>query len=397
MLMAPHTIINRYIFGEMILPFIISTIFFTFMFLMTRILEVTDMIINYGVNIWNVLKILMFSMPFFLQFVIPMSVMMAVLLTFLKMSSDNEIVALKAGGVSIYQLLPSVLLFALIGLFLTGATAIYGLPIGRVAIKQIVYDVAVNHSEIGLKPRTFNDTFEGVMLYVNEVNPSLRTLRDIFIEDKRSPDVVSTVVAPKGRLFCQPQIGLFQLRLYDGSINQVDIKDRTAHTVKFQTYDMRLDIHKTTVTQRLGPKSQKEMRLLELLAYLKQKKKRDDRYYLALMELHNKFSLPSSCLFLALLAVPLGIQSRNAKLAFGVGLGLIFFLLYYLMLSAGWVFGETGAYPPVIGMWMPNLVVGGVGLFLLVRNAKERPVHITLIQKITAIVGKLLWARRYSI
>ena len=109
--MKLNSIIGRYVFQEMIPPFIINLVFFTFMFLMTRILEITDMFVNYGVNVWTVLKILGFTMPFFLQFIITMSVMMAVLLTFLKMSTDNEIIALKAGGVSLYRLLPPVFLF----------------------------------------------------------------------------------------------------------------------------------------------------------------------------------------------------------------------------------------------------------------------------------------------
>ena len=379
--MKTNTIISGYIFREMIPPFIINMVFFTFMFLMTRILEITDMIVNYGVNIWTVIKMLGFTMPFFLQFIIPMSVMMAVLLTFLKMSSDNEILALKAGGVSIYRLLPPVFMFALVGVVLTGITAIYGLPIGRTAIKNLLYDVAVNNSEIGLKPRTFNDAFSGVMLYVNRIEPSTRTLLEVFIEDQRSEDVVSTVVSPRGRLFSEPDTGGFQLRLYNGSINQVDVKNRSANTVQFETYDIRLDIQKAVGVYRGGPKNQEEMSVAELLDYLHKAGKKDDRYFLTLMEFHKKFSLPFSCFFLALLAVPLGIQSKHAKRSFGIGLGLVFFLFYYLMLSAGWVFGETGSYPPLIGMWVPNLVMGGIGLFLLVRNANERPVRLEILWK----------------
>ena len=136
------------------------------------------------------------------------------------------------------------------------------------------------------------------------------------------------------------------------------------------------------------------MSIPELLAYLEKARNKDDRYYLTLMEFHKKFSLPFSCLFLALLAVPLGIQSRHAKRSFGVGLGLIFFLFYYLMLSAGWVFGETGAYPPVIGMWVPNLVMGAIGFYLLIRNARERPVHFEFLGKIaTALQERLRSAR----
>jgi len=210
----------------------------------------------------------------------------------------------------------------------------------------------------------------------------------VFIEDQRSPDVVSTVVSPKGRLFSQPDTGVFQLRLYNGSINQVDVRDRSAHTVQFETYDIRLDIQKNAGMHGGGPKNQEEMSIPELLDTLRKTDKQDDRYYLTLMEYHKKFSLPFSCLFLALLAVPLGIQSKHGKRSFGVVLGLIFFLFYYLMLSAGWVFGETGAYPPLIGMWVPNLVMGGIGLFLLVRNARERPVRIEFIGKVIAVFRK---------
>ena len=79
---------------------------------------------------------------------------------------------------------------------------------------------------------------------------------------------------------------------------------------------------------------------------------------------------------LGLLGVPLGIQSRSTRRSYGIGLGLIFFLGYYILLSAGWVFGEAGIYPPLIGMWVPNIVTGGFGVFLLVRTAKERTVKL---------------------
>jgi lipopolysaccharide export system permease protein len=69
----------------------------------------------------------------------------------------------------------------------------------------------------------------------------------------------------------------------------------------------------------------------------------------------------------------LGIQSKSAKRFFGVVLGLFFFLIYYIFLSAGWVFGEAGVCPPVVAMWGPNVVIGGVGLYLLILSAKERP------------------------
>ena len=95
------------------------------------------------------------------------------------------------------------------------------------------------------------------------------------------------------------------------------------------------------------------------------------------LEYHKKFSIPFACIALGILAVPLGIQSKSAKKSNALGLGLAFFLIYYLMLSAGRVFGETGVYPPVIGMWVPNIVLGALGLYLLIQTTNDRSINIT--------------------
>ncbi len=101
------------------------------------------------------------------------------------------------------------------------------------------------------------------------------------------------------------------------------------------------------------------------------------------MEYHKKFSLPVACFVLGLIAVPLGIKTRFSKRSFGMVLGLFFFLIYYILMSAGWVLGESGVCPPVIGVWGPDFVVGAVGLYLLISSAKERPLKaIALLPRI---------------
>ena len=372
--MKANSIINRYIMKEMVPPFMITLVFFSFVFLMTQILEITQLVVNFNISIVSIGLMLAYSMPFFLAFIIPMSVMMAVLLTFLRLSSDNEITALKAGGVSIYRLLPPVLIFGLIAGLLTGFMTIFGLPKGRLALKRLVYDVAVSNLDIGLKARTFNDSFKGVMLYVNHIDQRSKELQDIFIEDQRSQGVVTTVVAPQGKLFSDPEALVFQLRLLNGTINQVDLQNRSAHAIRFDTYDVNLDLSRTITPEDDGPKDEEEMGLGELRNYLRTRSQKDARYYLALMEWHKKFSLPAACLALGILAIPLGIKSQASRKSFGVGLGLVFFLLYYILLSVGWVFGEAGVYPPFIGMWLPNVVMGGIGVFLLARTVQERPI-----------------------
>jgi len=374
--MKINSIAYRYVFTEMIPPFAVNLVFFTFVFLMAKILDITKMIVNYKINISSVLLLLLYSIPHFLEFVIPMSIMMSVLLTFLRLSSDNEITAFKSSGVSIYDLLPPVLLFCLLGCLLTGFMSIYGLPWGRTGFKDLTLEVASSHADMGLKERTFNDSFKGMMLYVNKIDLENKNLIDVFIEDKSNKNVVSTVVAPRGDLFGDADKTSFRLRLYDGTINQVNLSKKAVHSINFETYDINLDLKKAISAAKGRPKGEKEMTLGELRQYVKADTKKDAQYYAALIEFHKKFSIPFACIVLGILAVPLGVQSRLAKRSFALILGLCFFLFYYLMLSAAWVFGEAGVYPPVIGMWVPNIVTGGLGIFLLVRTANERPVNI---------------------
>ncbi len=374
--MKINSIINRYLLKEMMLPFVINLVFFTFVFLMTKILDITNLIVNYKISMFSVLLILLYSIPRFLSFVIPMSVMMAVLLTFIRLSNDKELVALKAGGVSIYGLIPPVLVFCVTGFVLSCLITVYGMPWGTVSMKELTFQVAASHADAGLKERTFNDSFKDVMLYINKIDLKKKILKDVFIEDKRAQNIVSTVMAPKGRMFAEPDKLVFHLKLYQGTINQVNIENRSAHSINFDSYDVNLDVKKTLTASKDGPKDEDEMSFGDLKKYLKSFSQKNEQYYTALIELHKKFSIPFACFALGILAVPLGIQSESAKRSTGLGLGMVFFLIYYIMLSAGSVFGETGVYPPMVGMWVPNIVLGGLGLFLLIRTANDRSVKI---------------------
>lgn len=381
--MKVHSTINRYIFGEMIPPFVISVILFTFIFLMAKILRITDLIVNYGVSITSVLLLLIYSIPSFLVFVVPMSIMMGVQVAFLRLSHDNEITALKAGGLSVYGLLPPVFVFCLIGCLVTGFVAIYGSPWGKLSFKALLVETARSNIDLGLEARTFNDRFDGVMLYVSQIDTHDQTIMDVFIEDRQTPGVVNTIVAPRGRFLFDPERLTFQLALFNGVINEVDQKNRTVHSVSFDTYNFNLEVAQVLSDREHGRKSRGEMSLAELRQSLKTGTKKDAKYYLTLIEYYKKFSIPFSCFVLGLVAVPLGIQLKSAKRSLGLVLGLLFFLIYYILMSAGLILGESGVCPPLIGMWGPNLVIGTVGLYLLVSSAKERPLKaISLLPRI---------------
>ena len=380
--MKLNSITNRYIIREMFGPFSINVIVFAFLFLMTEMIEIADWIVNYNLSFWAVLTMIYYTMPSFMVFIIPMSIMLAILLTFLRLSSDNEIVALKSCGMSIYRLLGPVMLFCLFGFCLTIFMTLYGVPKSKASLEEMSLKLAASNVDIGLKERTFNDAFNGVMLYVNEIDVKNRKLIDVFIEDKRKPDIVSTVVAPEGRLIGEPEKYIYHLILSNGTIHMTNPKERSANSIQFNTYTLSLDFKQQLAKATHRKKDRDEMTLAELQAYIeKREKKKDEKYYKAKIALHQRFSIPIACLTLGLLAFPLGIQSKSTRRSFGLILCLFFFFLYYVLLTAGYSFGKSGAYPPAIGTWVPNLVMGIIGLYFLFQTAKEKSLKLDLIAR----------------
>lgn len=372
--MKINTIVNRFIVKELIPPFLMNIGFFMFVFLMRELLDITDMIVNYQVSLGIFLLMIVYSMPYFLVYIIPMSVMMSVLLTFLRMSADNEILALKSGGVSLYHMLVPVMAFAAVGCAVTVFMAAYGMPWGKSSYEQLSMQVVQSNFNIGLKERQFIDSFDGVMMYVNEVDMKSRSINGVFIEDNRRSGSASTVVAPEGYLFKGDEPYTFVIRLYGGIVSQGGPGSKSTHATRFDTYDIRLDLQGETADTGPHGKDEKEMGLKELVNYLESEDERGDKkYYSMHMEFHRKFSIPFACIALAVLAMPLGIQTVSARKSAGLGIGLICFLFYYLFLSGGMVLGEAGGYHPAPLLWFPNVVMGGLGVYLLCNAANDSP------------------------
>jgi len=368
--------INKYIFRELFFPFTSSLFFLTFVFLMSRIPEITNMVMNYNVPLSSVLVLLGLKLPRFLEFTIPMSVTISVLLTFMRMSGENEILALKAAGSSLYKLLPPVLVFCVLGTLLTLWATIFALPWSKASFKQKSIEFAQSSIDMALQERQFNAQVDDLMIYVAHVDIKTHGLEDIVIEDRRTKGMVSISTAPSGKIISSEDKRVYTIRLFDGAINQVKLDEGSVNNIKFGNYDIIIDL--AALNKNIGHAAKRidERSLGDLIQFIRSGTKNKTQLNEALMQLHEKFSVPFACLALGLLSFPLGVQSNSTRKSSGLSLGLFFFLLYYLLLAAGWSVGESGAYPPFIGMWMPNVVLGCAGVYLLIRNAKDRPVRM---------------------
>jgi lipopolysaccharide export system permease protein len=333
-------------------------------------MELTDLVVTKGVGLNVVLQLLFYTLPYFFVFTIPMATLLGVLLAFLRLSSDNEITAFKAAGMALFQLLPPVALLAVLAWGLSSPLAIWAMPWGNHKFEKLVFQVARAKTDLALRERLFLDTFVGLVVYINRL-PGEGNLQDIFIVDERDPSRVNTIVAKHGKL--HPVVeGKVLLRLYDGTMHSVGDGLNSAQIATFQTYDVRIDVPEGMTAARTS-KHEKEMYLDELMEEMGKRTPGSKQYNLLDMELQKKFTLPFSCLVMALIGLPLGTHTHSGR-SWGVAVALVVFFSYYLMLSAAWSYGVTGSYPPRIGMWVPNLIFGLLGILMFNRKLKETPI-----------------------
>lgn len=362
-------IIPNYILRELFPVFVVSLMVFTFVLLLGKILQLTDLIVVKGVNPLIILKFLLLSLPFFLSLTIPMSTLLAVLLGFLRLAGDNEITALKSAGFSLYRLLPPVLIFCVLTTIVTLFLSLDLVPRSNRAFRNELLALAKKSADISVKEGIFNDEFKDMVLFINRVDLASGWMREIFIQDSRDPGMANSIIASRGRIATDYRERALVFELFDGVV------DRVSETIVFDRYDLKLDMELALAQEALRPPDQFEMSQQELWRAIGElSQERDTRYWVYLLEGHKRYSLPFSCLVLGLIGLPLGVQGKSRGRNWGVAVGLGVFLAYYILFSMGLSFGENGAYPPAVGMWMPNVAIGLVGVYMIWRTANERPV-----------------------
>ena len=367
-------ILYRYILKEIGLVFGISLVTFTFILLVAKIFTFTDLIVNKGVSPVVLVNLIAYKLPYFFVFTFPMSTLMATLITFLRLSHDYEITALKASGVSLTQLLPPVLTLSLFAHLATTFMAVYLMPEGNRAFKGLVHDLTHEKAYVGITPRLFIDDFDGLVLYVNSVDTSGRYLENIFIADERDPELSHAIIAKKGVVLGHSHTKGLALRLNSGEIHY-DSKDlKSTDTVQFSTYELSWEPPKSTGSSKKQDVGESEMHIKELWREIQTTEAKSMKYNMLVMELHEKFSIPFSCLILGFVGLTIAVHSKAHGFAAGVTMALGVFFIYYVLLSAAKSLGESGAVPPAMGLWMPNILLGALSLIMFVRACQEKPI-----------------------
>jgi lipopolysaccharide export system permease protein len=366
-------LLYRYILSEIWPTLIVSLFVFIFIVLAARMLNIAEWVINHGVRLGDVGKMILYLLPWMVLFGLPAAMLMAVFVAFTRLSNDNEIMALKSSGISLYQMLPPVIAIALSVFLAALAISILIAPVGNRSFKELVFRIAQSKTDIGIKERIFSEPFNKVTFYVSSFSPEESLMKDLFLVDRRDPEMTNTIVAQKGQIVSDLKGKAIVIHLMNGTIFTTEKKSQAARTVQFSTYNVTIGIEDIMPSDSLRKRSTREMWVRELIGNLAEMEKKGKQYYGMAVELVERFSVPLAVLLMGLLGAPLGAQVKSLGRSLGVSVGMSVFIVYYLLMAGAKSLGEAGALSPFLGMWIPCLFLLVFGWLLMTKVQNEKP------------------------
>jgi lipopolysaccharide export system permease protein len=372
-IVIPKRTLYTHITKELMSPFILGLLIFTFILLTNRILKLMDLVVNKGVGLDEVIKLIVFLLPSFFMLTIPMSVLLAILITLGRLSADGELIAMKASGISLYQILPPFIALCVTGFLLTNMLSLLLLPQGNRAFRNQLFSLSKRHSEANLQERIFNDDFEGLIIYINEIPGQGKHMKGIVISDKRETEVPSLIIGEEGMIISDQNERKVTLRLFNGSIHRAANDSRTYQKAIFKTYDMNLQLSNEESENDTEIKYS-EQSIAALLKLLTDRSKEKKSLIKIQTEIHKRFAIPFACVVLGLVGIPFGAYRRKGNRSYGFVLCIIILFLYYVFLNFGETMAKRGILYPALGIWLPNVVLGIMGCYLLSVVGREKPI-----------------------
>lgn len=380
-----------YLISEVLPPFFLGLLTFTLILLITRLLRMIELVVTRGVPLPQLAKLFSFILPTFLEMTVPMAFLLAILLGLGRLSNDQELLAMKASGISPLQIL---LPIAGIGLLISALTlmlTLYGRPAANLALKKELFNIAKSRVATALKEKIFNDDFPKILIYVEEIVPPGNTAQGILIVDKRDKIRESIILGKVALINTNEESNALELRLFDGSIYEREKNRPGFSQTRFNIYDFKLGLDELVGPVREKETGPKEMPVADLVDAINAKKHLPSRAIPERMELHQRISFGFVPLIFAFLGVSLTLLPRNSRAnrSSGFMLCLFWLMIYYALLSLGKALGDKSIVHPIPALWLPNLTIGAMGLVFFRKATRESPLYfLVAVDRIISTTGK---------
>ncbi|RJP56874.1 MAG: YjgP/YjgQ family permease [Candidatus Auribacter fodinae] len=382
-------IIDRYIFKNLLISFALTLTIFTFVLFTGTLFKIAQMFIG-KINVIFIGKFFLYSIPYLLAYAIPMSFLTANLLVFGQLSAENEITALKASGINIFRI---ILAPVIMSLLLTGSCIFINdvlLPHCHYELRKLKYQISTESPEALLEAGVLIDYFDDYLIYVDEIDG--KNMSKVSIQQNSANEPTRFIKAESGTFSVSQEKKAIILKLNDVIVeqqakgqpsdnNNEGVPNFIHAQMGMVPIELKLDGEDSLSGKKKYTKRLKDYSIRELRTMISQKKAEMPEYTpyqhkeavkeisKMLTEINTRLSLAFSCLGLLFIGVSLGIRTHRSEKTVGIPISLTLFAIHYGFTLFGKALEKKPAFYPEIIVWIPDICLGILGLYLIYKIA----------------------------
>ncbi len=372
------SVMDRYIAGELILPFLFGVGLFTSLGVSVGALfELIRRLAESDISLATAAQILALNLPQFIAYALPMSTLLAALMSYSRLSSDSELIALRSCGVTIFRMvLPAIML----SLVVTGITFAFNELIVPQANYQATTTLKRALDEERLPFRSEDILFQEFQDVEQPDGDTKDQLSRMFYAHEFDGERMMGVTVLDFSRVGLSQIVSAESARWNDDTNTWNFSDGTMYAVSpdgsFQNIlrfeEQELAIPRTPLDLASRRRDYGEMNIAQSMDELDLalQSGNDNRIRKLRVRIQQKYALPFACLAMGLIGSVLGTKPRRTSRATSFAISVLMIFGYYLLASITGAIAETGSLSPFLGGWIPNLFGIGIGAFLLIQASR---------------------------
>ncbi len=361
-------ILRAYILREHVGPFGVTLAGLTAVLLIGNIIKFAELVIAKGVSVFDILRLVIYLMPYMLGFTIPMACLIAIILAFGRLSTDYELIAMRASGIAPIRLVFPLLM---VGLVISALLLIINdriAPEAHLAFRRQLKSIGIKQPTAYLEAGTFIKDFPPYVIFVYQVEG--KKLYNVRIYEPQPNGPTRTIIAERGEFERLTSKRGVQLVLSDGTVDEWDpLHPGSFYKVTFSTYRMTLRSDQDD-PERVGKKL-REFTFKELLEERRHLKTQEIETVPVSLELHRKIASSFAAFIFVTFGLALGLRSHHHERLIGFLWIFGIFIVYYLGMVGTNALALKGWLPPWLAMWVPNFIGGAVSGVMIVRAVRR--------------------------
>ena len=374
-------LLHRHVLKEVLVSTALAMGLFVFVLLLGNAMrDIAELVAAGKLDFMVFLKLMGLLIPYVAAYALPLGVLTGTLMALGRLSSQQEITAMKSSGISLYQIASPVFVISFIGMIAGVVVNLHYAPQSRLAYKHLMVS-AISENPIGfIEERRFIREFPGYVIYMGDRDGPL--MKDFWIWELDDEKRVKLFLrAKEGEINFDKTDNALVLTLRDGTAEQRDdsgseeLADEPMRSLFFGELPIELPMGKI-----FDEKSQRQARIKEMtfsqlmvkrdLALAKETEAAEgiskDRMKVQ-MHMQKSFAMAFSVFSLAIFGVPLAIQVGRKESYANLAIALIIAMTYYfLIIAVSWLEGARALRPDLL-IWLPNLIFQAVGFYLIQR------------------------------